>query len=129
MPLSLREMESHIYVPPAENCSVDKEFKCGIRVNCKKSFIKSSIFKRQQAVLLIVYYLLNLEEKDAFKPFRGATIVHVLLSYRIIMIHMCRLFSSLLLAYVISIIYILQLGGVNCHCLIVQNCSQNIGNV
>ena len=71
MPLSLKEMESHIYV--------DEQLNCGIRVNCKKSFIKSSIFKRQQAVLLIVYYLLNLEEKDAFKTFRGATIVHVLL--------------------------------------------------
>ena len=85
-------------------------------------------------MLLIVYYLLKLEEKEALKPFRGATIVHVLLSYHIFMIpmfmiSMCRLFSNLLLAYVISIIYILQLGGVNCHCLIVHNCSQNICNV
>ena len=36
------------------------------------------------------------------------------------MIPMYILFLSLLLAYVISMIYILQLGGVNCHCLIVQ---------
>ena len=65
-------------------------------LNVKKSFIKSSSFKRQQAVLLIVYYLLKLEEKEALKPFRGAPIVHVLPSYHIFMIpmfmiSMCRL--------------------------------------
>ena len=103
-------------------------------LNVKKNRLLNHQASKQQAVLLIVYYFLNPEEKEAFKPLGGAPIVHVLLSYCIFMIpmfmiSMYRLFSSLFFAYVISIIYILQLGGVNCHCLIVQNRYQNIGNV